>query len=74
MSSITIFEEPSNVATVHRESRRMDRMSSGGGGSTMRRIQLSNGRIFKRVVNGEQIGKAHPHEINIIVVDMLKEV
>lgn len=72
MSNITIFEEPSNLPTVKRESRRMDRMSSGSGGS-MRRIQLSNGRTFKRVVNGEQIGKAAPNQLDVIVVDWLAE-
>lgn len=73
MSNITIFEEPSNVATVQRESRRMDRMSSGGSGSTMRRIQLSNGRTFKRVINGEQIGKAVSDTLDVIIVDWLVE-
>lgn len=72
MSNITIFEEPSNLPTVRRESRRMDRMSSGSGG-TMRRIQLSNGRTFKRVVNGEQIGKAAPNQLDVIIVDWLAE-
>lgn len=72
MSNITIFEEPSNLPTVKRESRRMDRMASPGGGS-MRRIQLSNGRTFKRVVGGEQIGKALPNQLDVIVVDWLAE-
>lgn len=70
MSNLTIFEEPSNLPTVRRESRRMDRMSSGGN-STMRRIQLSNGRTFKRVVNGEQIGKAAHDMLDVIIVDWL---
>lgn len=72
MSNITIFEEQSDVSTVRRESRRMDRMSNGSGGS-MRRIQLSNGRIFKRVVNGEQIGKSVSNQLDVIVVDWLME-
>jgi hypothetical protein len=72
MSNITIFEEPSNLPTVKRESRRMDRMSSGSGGS-LRRIQLSNGRTFKRVVSGEQIGRAVPNQLDVIVVDWLAE-
>ena len=72
MSNITIFEEQSNLPTVRRESRRMDRMSSGSG-STMRRIQLSNGRTFKRVVNGEQIGKAVSDTLDVIIVDWLAE-
>lgn len=72
MSNITIFEEPSNLPTVRRESRRMDKMSSGSG-TTMRRIQLSNGRIFKRVVNGEQIGKSASGQLDVIIVDWLAE-
>lgn len=72
MSNLTIFEEPSNLPTVRRESRRLDRMSSGSGG-TMRRIQLSNGRTFKRVINGEQIGKAVSDTLDIIIVDWLAE-
>ena len=72
MSNITIFEEPTSVATVKRESRRMDRMSTGSGGS-MRRIQLSNGRVFKRIVGGEQIGKSVPDQLDVIIVDWLAE-
>ena len=72
MSNITIFEEQSNLPTVRRESRRMDRMSSGVGGS-MRRIQLSNGRTFKRIVGGEQIGTAAPNQLDVIVADWLPE-
>jgi len=71
MSNITIFEEQSGFATVKRESRLADKISSG---TSLRRIQTNTNGTFKRIVGGEQIGKAHPHEINIIVVDMLKEV
>lgn len=72
MSNITIFEEPSNLPTVRRESRRMDRMSSGGG-SSLRAIRLSNARTFKRVVGGEQIGKSATDELDVIIVDWLAE-
>ena len=71
MSNITIFEEPSNMMTVKRESRLADKIGSG---TTLRRIATNTNGTFKRIVNGEQIGKAAPHELNIIVVDMLKEV
>jgi hypothetical protein len=71
MSNITIFEEQSGLVTVKRESRLADKISSG---SSLRRIQTNTNGTFKRIVGGEQIGKAVPHEINIIVVDMLKEV
>ena len=72
MSNITIFEEPSNLPTVRRESRRMDRMAGNSMGG-MRRIQISNGRIFKRIVSGEQIGKAVPNQLDVIIVDWLAE-
>jgi hypothetical protein len=71
MSNITIFEEQSGLITVKRESRLADKISSG---TSLRRIQTNTNGTFKRIVGGEQIGKAVPHEINIIVVDMLKDV
>lgn len=71
MSNITIFEEQSNVPTVRRESRLADKISSG---TSLRRIQTNTNGTFKRIVGGEQIGKAVPHELNVIVVDMLKDV
>ena len=71
MSNITIFEEGSSLPTVKRASRLADKISSGGG---LRRIQTNTNGTFKRIVGGEQIGKAVPHEINVIIVDMLKDV
>lgn len=71
MSNITIFEQPNSLPTVKRESRLADKISSG---SSLRRIQTNTNGTFKRIVGGEQIGKAVPHELNIIVVDMLKDV
>jgi hypothetical protein len=71
MGNITIFEEQSGLATVKRESRLADKISSG---TSLRRIQTNTNGTFKRIVGGEQIGKAVPHELNVIVVDMLKDV
>jgi hypothetical protein len=71
VSDLTIFEQPQEGNFVRRESRRMDRM--GGGGNTMRRIKLSNGRDFTRVINGEQIGKPIDKQLNVIIVDWLAE-
>ena len=71
MSNVTIFEDQSSLPTVKRESRLAEKISSG---TSLRRIATNTNGTFKRVVNGEQIGKAHPHELNVIVVDMLKEV
>jgi hypothetical protein len=71
MSNVTIFEDQSSLPTVKRESRLADKISSG---TSLRRVATNTNGTFKRVVNGEQIGKAVPHELNVIVVDMLKEV
>lgn len=71
MSNLTIFEQPAEGNFVRRESRRLDRV--GGGGSTMRRIKLSNARTFKRVVNGEEIGKAVEKQLDVIIVDWLAD-
>lgn len=71
MSNITIFEEPNSLPTVRRESRLADKISSG---NSLRRIQTNTNGTFKRIVGGEQIGKAAPHELNVIIVDMLKDV
>jgi hypothetical protein len=72
MSNITIFEESTNLPTVRRESRRMDRMASSSI-SGMRRISISNGRTFKRIVSGEQIGKAVSDQLEVIIVDWMAE-
>lgn len=71
MSNITIFEHKSNLPTVARQSRLSDKIRVGGG---LRRLQLSNAQNFKRIVGGEQIGKAIPQEINVIIVDMMSDI
>jgi hypothetical protein len=71
MNEITIFDQPTEGGFVRRESGRMDRM--GGSGINSRRIKISNGRVFKRVVNGEEIGKAVDKQLDVIIVDWLLE-
>lgn len=71
MNELTIFDQPGEGNFVRRESRRLDRM--GGSGITSRRIKISNARVFKRVVNGEEIGKAVEKQLNVIIVDWLAE-
>ena len=70
MNEITIFDQPTEGGFVRRESGRLDRM---GGGITSRRIKISNGRVFKKVVNGEEIGKAVDKQLDVIIVDWLTE-
>jgi hypothetical protein len=72
MSELTIFEQGgSELATVKRQSKLADKITSGGG---LRRIGTNTNGTFKRIVGGEQIGKAIPSEINVIIIDMLKDV
>lgn len=71
MNELTIFDQPTDGEFVRRESGRKDRM--GGNGITSRRIRLSNARTFKRVVNGEEIGKAVEKQLDVIIVDWLAE-
>jgi hypothetical protein len=72
MSNLTIFSEASNVPTVRRQSKLLDKMGSAGGGIP-RRIGLNTNGTFKRIINGEQVGKAVPHQLDVIVVDLLTE-
>jgi len=71
VNELTIFDQPTDGEFVRRESGRKDRM--GGNGITSRRIKLSNGRTFKRVVNGEEIGRAVEKQLDVIIVDWLAE-
>ena len=71
MSNLTIFQDPSNLPTVRRQSKLLDKMGSSGG--SLRRIALNTNGTFKRIVGGEQIGKAVPHQLDVIVVDLLAD-
>ena len=71
MSNLTIFADASSVPTVRRQSKLLDKMGSSGG--SLRRIGLNTNGTFKRIVGGEQIGKAVPHQLDVIIVDLLAE-
>lgn len=70
MNELSIFDQPTDGDFVRRESGRKDRM---GGGITSRRIKLSNGRVFKRVINGEEVGNTVEKQLDVIIVDWLAE-
>lgn len=72
MSNLTIFTDASSVPTVRRQSKLLDKMGNAGGGIP-RRIATNTNGTFKRLVNGEQIGKAVPHQLDVIIVDLLPE-
>lgn len=71
MGNVTIFQDSSNLPTVRRQSRLAEKISVG---NSLRRIQTNTNGTFKRIVGGEQIGKAVPHALNVIVVDQLSDV
>lgn len=72
MGNIIVFDEPTAVATVRRESRLADKMGSSG--TSLRRIQTNTNGTFRRVVNGEKMGRAAAGSIDVIFVDLLPEV
>lgn len=69
--NITIFDEASSLPTVRRESKLADKM---GDDWNNRRIATNTNGTFRRIVNGEPIGKAVSGEVDIIIVDLLKDV
>jgi hypothetical protein len=71
MSNITIFSEAAGVPTVRRQSKLLDKM---GTSMSLRRIATNTNGTFKRIVGGEQVGKAVPHALDVIIVDLLPEV
>jgi hypothetical protein len=71
MSNVTIFKNQTGVST-----RGLSELakSLSQGGVTTRKIQTNTNGTFKRIVNGEVIGKAVRGEINVIIVDLLSKV
>lgn len=70
MSNIAIFKQPGAVATTTRRGV-SDLTKSATSSVTVRRIQTNTNGTFKRLVNGEQIGKAIRGEFNAIIVNFL---
>jgi len=73
MSNVTIFKNQTEVSTRTRGLSELAKSLSQGGVAT-RRIQTNTNGTFKRIVNGEVIGKAVRGEINVIIVDLLTKV
>ena len=72
MSNVTIFKDPNAVATtVTRGTTALGQSLAAP--SITRRIQTNTNGTFKRIVGGEQIGKAVPHQLDVIVVDLLTD-
>lgn len=72
MSNLTIFKNAGAVSNVRRPVSDLTR--SVATTTSVRRIQTNTNGTFKRIVGGEQIGKAIRGEFNAIIVSMLPKV
>ena len=73
MSNITIFKKAGAVSTAAKREL-SDLGKSLASVSNTRRIATNTNGTFKRIINGEQIGKAIRGEFNAIIVDALPKV
>lgn len=71
MSNVSIFKQPGAVAATRRESALAKTIDVGG---TARRIATNTNGTFRRLIGGEQVGKAIRGEFNAIIVDALPKV
>jgi hypothetical protein len=69
MTNLTIFKNPNAVAVALPPSKMGTQIASGMGGYN--RIATNTNGTFKRIVNGEQVGKAIRGEFNAIILAML---
>jgi hypothetical protein len=74
MSNVTIFKQPNSPANTGRRELSDLAKSLLQSDLTTRRIQTNTNGTFKRIINGEQIGKAVRGEINVIIVNTLPKV
>lgn len=72
MGALTIFNNGSVPSNRKRELSPLAK--SLGSATTTRRIQLNTNGTFKRIINGEVVGKAIKGEMEIIVVHTLEKV
>jgi hypothetical protein len=73
MSNLTIFKQAGAVSTAAKREL-SDLGKSLASVSNTRRIATNTNGTFKRIVNGEQIGKSIRGEFNAIIVDALPKV
>lgn len=73
MSNLTIFKQAGAVSTSAKREL-SDLAKSLASTNNTRRIATNTNGTFKRIVNGEQIGKAIRGEFNAIIVDALPKV
>lgn len=73
MSNLTIFKQAGAVSTAAKREL-SDLGKSLASVSNSRRISTNTNGTFKRIINGEQIGKSIRGEFNAIIVDALPKV
>lgn len=71
MTDLITLKNNAPARSERRVSRLAEKIATGG---SLRRIATNTNGTFKRIVGGEQIGKAIPHQIDVIIVDMLPDV
>jgi len=75
MGNVAIFKDQTAVAnTGKRELSDLAKSFLSNTSSTNRRIQTNTNGTFKRIINGEQIGKAVRGELDVIIVHALPKV
>ena len=72
MSNLAIFKDAGAVSNIRRPVSELTK--SVATTTSVRRIQTNTNGTFKRIVGGEQIGKAIRGEFNAIIVSMLPKV
>lgn len=73
MSNLAIFKNPGAVAASALPPSKLGQQIAENSVGGYNRIATNTNGTFKRIVNGEQIGKAIRGEFNAIIVDMLEK-
>ena len=73
MSNLTIFKNDIPVANRGEGLSDLAKSLVTRSGATNRRLTARNG-IFRRLVNGEEIGKVKKNAINVVIVNVLPRV
>ena len=73
MSNLTIFKNPNAVAVGALPPSKLGQQIAENSSGGYNRIATNTNGTFKRIVGGEQVGKAIRGEFNAIIVDMLEK-
>lgn len=73
MSNISIFKQDVPASTRSHEVSELTKALAGNMNGTSRRIS-TRGSVFRKVVNGEEVGKLKDREMNVIIVNALPKV